>query len=178
MKHSMILVAACALGFGAADAATNGTLGTTSTGTQMVSVSIRNPADNRVRVSGLTDVNFGSVNAGRQLSQFTSFCFYHTSPSFSLTVQQPDVTSSGFALTGPNGATIPLTLSLQVQDASNFFFSYEPANGVTRTGLTGNTSSETCSFGFSNSGNYSINPPTGQVPGAYTGTLTFVMAVE
>ena len=178
MKHSMILVAACAFGFGAANAATNGTLGTTSTGTQTVSVSVRNPADNRVRVSGLNDVNFGSINAtGRQISQFSNFCFYHTSPSFSLTIQQPDVTS-GFALLGATGATIPLTLSVSVQDASFGFISYEPVNGVARTGLIGNTTSETCNFGFSNSGTYSITPPAGQAPGAYTGTLTFVMAVE
>jgi hypothetical protein len=178
MKRSTIVAAACALTIGAAQAATNGTLGTSSTGTQSVSLSVQDPADNRVRITGINDVDLGTLNPGRSNNAFTSYCFYHTSPTFSLTVQQSDV-DSGFALLGPNSAAVPLDLTLSLVDSSGFFISYKPVNGVARTGLVGNRTSETCQTGgFVNSGQYSATTAADQLPGSYTGTITFVMAVE
>ena len=177
MKQFSIIAATCALTLGSAQAATNGILGTSSTGTQNVSVVIQDPADNRVRVSGIFDVNLGTINPGRPASAFTNYCFYHTSPTFSLTVQQGDASSTDFALTNPNGDSVPLKLSLSLFDSS-IFTTYEPQNGVTRTGLASNRSSETCNFGSFASGTYSLSSAVDQAPGTYTGTLTFVMAVE
>ena len=178
MKRSAMIAAACALTIGVAQAASNGTLGSSSTGVQNVSATIAAPGDAQVRISGLEDVIFGTLTPGRTANTFTSYCFFHTTPTFSLTVQQSEVTTSGFALLGPMGATIPLRLNLNLFDASGTFISFEPANGVTRTGLTGNRTSENCDFGSSNSGSYFISVGSNQAAGEYSGTLTFVMAVE
>jgi len=180
MQRSTIIVAACALTIGVAQAASNGTLGSTSTGVQTVSATVADPGEARVRVSGLVDVIFGTLTPGRSASTFTNYCFFHNTPTFSLTVQQNEVTTPGFALLGP-GAAIPLRLSLNLTDASGNFLFFEPVNGVARTGLTGNRASENCSSGGSfinSSGNYFITPATDQAAGEYSGTLTFVMAVE
>src|SRR5262245_10783937 len=81
MKRSAIIAATCALTIGVAQAASNGTLGTTSTGTQNISATVPDPGANRVRVSGLTDVILGTLTPGRFTSTFTSYCFFHTSPT-------------------------------------------------------------------------------------------------
>jgi hypothetical protein len=179
MKRSVIIAAACALTISVAQAGSNGTLGRTSTGTQNISATVPDPADARVRISGLTDVILGTLVPGRTINSFTSYCFFHSSPTFSLTVQQSEVSTPEFALLGPEGATVPLRFSLSIIDASGFFINYEPANGVARTGLTGNRTSENCSNGgFGNSGTFSVTPAAGLAAGTYSGTLTFVMAVE
>jgi hypothetical protein len=179
MKRSAIIAAACALTMGVAQGASNGTLGTTSTGVQNVSATIAAAGDAQVRISGLEDVIFGTLTPGRTAGAFTNYCFFHTTPTFSLTVSQSDVSTPGFALLGPQGNSMPLRLTLNLLDSTNVFFSYEPVNGVARTGLAGNRVSENCSDGgFRNSGSFFTTVANDQAAGEYSGTLTFVMAVE
>jgi hypothetical protein len=178
MKRSAIIAAACVLTIGVAQAGSNGTLGRTSTGTQNISATVPDPADARVRVSGLNDVILGTLIPGRTINNFSNYCFFHTSPTFSLTVQQSEVSTPAFALVGPEDATVPLQLTLNLFDVSGFFISHEPINGVARTGLTASRNSENCSNGGFTNGNLSVTPGSDLTPGNYSATLTFVMAVE
>ena len=177
MKHIAMIAAACALTIGVAHASGSGTLGATSTATQNISARISD-ADPQVRVSGLTDEIFGTLMAGRSANLFTGYCFFHTSPSFSLTVSQSEVSTAGFALLGPMDATIPLRFSLNVLDVNGSFIFLEPQNGVTRTGLVAERNSENCNGGSSNNGTFSVQAANDQAPGEYSATLTFVLAVE
>jgi hypothetical protein len=179
MKRIAMMAAACTLTIGGAQAASNGTLGSTSTATQTISATISDvDVVPQVRISGVEDVIFGTLIPGRFASAFTNYCFFHTSPSFSLTISQSEVSTPGFALLGPLDARIPLRFSLNGLDVNGNFISFEPQNGVSRTGLRGNRNSENCSSGSSNSGDFSLQPLDDQAPGEYSGTLTFVLAVE
>ena len=177
MKRIATITAACALTMGVAHAGDSGTLGTTSTATQNISARISD-APPAVRISRATDQIFGTLIPGRSASLFTNYCFFHTSPSFSLTISQSEVSTPGFALLGPLDATIPLRFTLNVFDVNGNFIFLEPQNGVTRAGLIAERNSENCNGGSSTSGTFSVQPANDQAPGEYTGTLTFVLAVE
>ena len=128
---------AASLFAGNAMAATDGTLGTDSTGTSLVSLSI---AD-RVQISGISDIALGAWSGSGNMTGYTNFCVYRSGgDNYQLTA----TTDNGaFAVTSATtGDTVPFTA--QVDDSldasAGETLSY---NTATSTALVG-SSSLTC----------------------------------
>ena len=142
MKRQLLGLAATALMATTTLAATDGTLGSTSTGTLNITATVPQPANpTGAKISGLTDISFG-MYTGSVLSQSIEFCAYHSSPSASLAISQVG-RSTAFALEGPNNQSIPVRLSvLGVVDAG-----FIPYTAAATHVFTFNRTSQDCSTG-------------------------------
>ncbi|MFN3228591.1 MAG: hypothetical protein ACK41P_01925 [Asticcacaulis sp.] len=158
---------AIVFGFGAmastAMAQTQGTLGSTSTGSHDVTINLTqpSPANSQVRISGLDNVNLGTfpTNHTQAIGGITDFvCFYNNSPSFSMTVSRisnPEK-PKGFKLVSNEGHEIPLYLKVRTEACFRFMCppTYNSkdsseglpviTDGVSIARVRGNTASETC----------------------------------
>lgn len=176
VKRSLLL-AVCAMQIsGVAAAATQGTLGSTSTG----SVSISATVPGRVQISGLRDVPFGTVDPTTAASDAQNVCVWSNTSgrAYSLTATGSG-TSNAFTLSdGTN------TLAYGVEWAAS-------SGQTTGTALTAGTASgslastatnPTCSSGPATSASLIVNMTAANlqaaVAGAYTGTLTLVVAPQ
>lgn len=183
MRRLAILLAFLAALAGSATAATDGTRGPNSTASIDVSTTVQNAAPDIVRVSGLTDLDFGQLQTGPEfvdadpVTVTGPVCLYHTSPTFALTVtQQGRGLGDAFELRGPNGGALPIQVGFSdyVSGPSAF-----DTIGFAVRGLVANRVSATCETGpISLVGvNYSPTPqrqPTGQ----YSAVISVVMAAE
>jgi len=179
-KLQLIKTSLFALGLisGSVMAATQGSLGTNSTGTLDITVDI----NDLVRVSNLDDLDLGIFNGGSSdLSATDTFCVYRNGAGTFDIVMSGNGSSSAFTLTdGTN--TIPYSVD----------FTNIPA--ATTTSMTtnilvsgqqnANTSSTTCS-GAGDSDNVSVtvtvaNNDLAAAPAGinYAGTLTIVVSPE
>lgn len=104
---------------GAVHAATDGTLGPTSTGTFTATAQINPPVQQQVQVFGLDDFVFAPVTrVAGQTTHVTSvtkrFCINNHSPGggpISVTVSQTGE-AGNFSLKGNNGRSLPLSITL------------------------------------------------------------------
>lgn len=103
--------AAVALAATPAFAATDGTLGSTSTGTLNVTATVPEPQNpTGARISGLQDFTFGDYT-GSRMQLVKDLCVYHSSTTARLTVSQVGrPASTPLALVGPSNQTIPIAL--------------------------------------------------------------------
>lgn len=182
MTKSLHGAAACAamlaLACGtAADAATQGTLGTTSTGSVSVSVSV----PNRVQLSGLTDVAFLNQDPSVAALNAQNVCVWsNTSTKGYNVMASGSGTASAFTLA--NGA---LTVPYSVEWSQTSGQTSGTALGVS-TALTGQKSTATnalCASGPSSTASLIVKMSTAslqsmQAATTYTGTLTLVVAPE
>lgn len=175
ISTSNIFVFAAALLAGTpALAAEQGTLGATSTGSITLSGTLENPP-NGTRISGLTDISFGTISQAFNGNVYTDqICIFHSSPTFRITLSQAGVPTP--RLLGPNGGSIQLDVGLAgLSGTTPEFFS----TGGTTTGLVGNRESPTCLTGPSQQFQaVYLLPPTAQPEGAYSATITLQVAVE
>lgn len=171
-------VAASLLLTGPALAATDGSLGTTSTG----SVTINASVPGRVRISGLTDVTFSNVDPSIAATDAQSICVWS------------NTSTRGYSITATgSGAASAFTLSSGALPVVPYTVEWAPTSGQTSgtslaagTALTGQTSTainSDCSAGPSASASLvvSVSSPTLQsMTGGvtYNGTLTLVVAPE
>lgn len=159
-------------------ASTQGSLGSTSTG----SVTINASVPGRVRISGLSDVTFSNVDPSVAASNAQSICVWSNTSTRGYTI-----TASG------SGAANAFTLSSGALPAVPYTVQWAQTSGQTSgssltsgTALTGQISSATnpdCSAGPSASASLivSMGSPTLQSMSAgvtYNGTLTLVVAPE
>jgi hypothetical protein len=167
-----------ALGCGmAADAATQGSLGSTSTGSVSVSVSV----PNRVQLSGLTDVAFLNQDPSVAASNAQNVCVWSNTSTRGYNI---DATGSGAAgaFTLASGAlTVPYTVEWSSSSGAS---SGTPlTSGTALTGLTSTATNASCSAGPASSASLIVgistaNLQTMQASTTYTGTLTLVVAPE
>lgn len=160
-----------------ASAATQGTLGATSTG----SVTINASVPNRVQVSGLTDVAFTNQDPSTAASSAQNVCVWSNTAT-----KGYNVTASG------SGAASAFTLAnaaLTVPYSVEWAGSTGQASGtalVTGTALTGLTSTATnasCASGPGSSASLIVkmsaaNLQSMKAATTYTGTLTLLVAPE
>lgn len=162
-------------------AATDGTLGPTSTGTFTVTATIPETPTGAVRVSGASDLVFPTINAqtdAGDTSAATPICLFHSSPTFSLQVSQP-VSGFLFEMTGP-GDPIPFLIGVSGLSASGRATAISFVNGGQVTNLISNRDSETCATGplaTLEAVRAGLVPAT-QANGVYTATVSIIMAVE
>lgn len=171
-------VAASLLVASPAFASTQGSLGTTSTGSVVINASV----PGRVRISGLSDVTFTNVDPTVAASDAQSVCVWS------------NTATRGYSITATgSGAASAFTLSSGALPTVPYTVEWAPTSGQTSgTGLsagaalTGQTSTAInpdCSAGPSASASLvvSIGSPTlqGMTGGVtYNGTLTLVVAPE
>jgi hypothetical protein len=172
--------AACLLALfahGTALAASQGTLGTTSTGSVAIAASV----PNRVQISGLADVSFANQDPSVAASNAQNLCVWSNSSTKGYNVT---ATGSGAAnaFTLSNGAaTVPY--SVEWAGSSGQSSGTALSAGTALTGLTSTATNPTCSAGPSSSASLvvkisSANLQSMPAATSYTGTLTLVVAPE
>jgi hypothetical protein len=175
-----LLSAACIMGLLAhapAGAATQGTFGSTSTG----SISIGASVPNRVQISGLTDVAFTNQDPSVPASNAQNVCVYSNTSTKGYNVL---ATGSGAAsaFTLSNGAvTVPY--SVEWAGSSGQSSGTVLASGSALTGLTSTATNPTCTAGPSSTASLVVKITAANLQGmqaatSYTGTLTLVVAPE
>lgn len=175
-KLQLIKTSLFALGLisGSVMAATQGSLGTDSTGTLDITVDI----NDLVQVSNLTDLVLGTFNGGgADLSDSDTFCVYRNGAgTFDITMTG-DGGSSAFTLTdGTN--TVPYAVDFtNIPAASTTAMTTNVALGGQ---ANANTSSTTC--GGTDNVSVTVTVASGDLAsapaGTYGGTLTMVVAPE
>lgn len=178
-KLQLIKTSLFALGLisGSVMAATQGTLGTDSTGTVIITVDI----NDLVQVSNLTDIGLGTFNGGgTDLSGTDAFCVYRNGGgTFDITMSGSGG-SSAFTLTDGSN-TVPYSVDFTNIPAAT-------TTAMTTNVLLGgqqnaNTSSTTCSgAGDSDNVSVTVTVTSGDLAsapaGTYGGTLTMVVSPE
>jgi hypothetical protein len=174
------LSAGCLMGIlahGTALAASQGTLGTTSTG----SISIGASVPNRVQISNLADVSFTNQDPSVAASNAQNVCVWSNSSTKGYNIT---ATGSGAAnaFTLSNGAaTVPY--SVEWAGSSGQSSGTALSSGSALAGLTSTATNPTCSAGPSSSASMVVKITSASLQGmqaatSYTGTLTLVVAPE
>jgi len=160
-----------------ASAATQGSLGATSTGTVSISASV----PNRVQLTGVTDVAFANQDPSVAAANAQNVCVWSNTSTRGYNVTATGSgTASAFTLA--NGAlTVPY--SVEWAGSSGASSGTALAAGTALTGLTSTATSPTCSSGASSTASLivklsSANLMSMQAATTYTGTLTLVVAPE
>jgi hypothetical protein len=138
-------------------------------------------ASNKVRITDLSDVNFGVIaNLGVDATRSQSVCLFADTNSNGY-----NITASG---TGPGGAFVlasgPRTMSYEVQwsDSSGQGSGNQLASNVPLTGQVSGATHQTCNNGPATSASLIIllrsNVLSSATAGSYNGTLTLVVGPE
>ena len=162
---------------GPALAATDGTLGSTSTGSVSISASV----PSRVRISGLSDVAFTNVDPSVAAASAQNVCVWSNTATRGYNIT---ATGSGAAnaFTLANAAlTVPY--AIEWSDSSGATSGTALSSGTALTGLASTAANATCSAGPATTASLivRIGAPDLQNMQAttnYTGTLTLVVAPE
>lgn len=162
---------------GAGQAATQGTLGSTSTG----SITINASVPNRIQLTGLSDVSFTNQDPTVAASNAQNLCVWSNSATRGYYVT---ATGSGAAsaFTLANGAsTVPYSVEWAGASAQSSGTALATATAL--HGLTSTATNPTCASGPSSSASLIVKMPTTslqamQAAATYTGTLTLVVAPE
>jgi hypothetical protein len=182
MKYALDLrlSALCVAGLltsGVSQAATQGSLGATSSG----SVSIGASVPNRVQISGLTDVSFTNQDPASAAASAQNVCVWsNTSTKGYNVTASGSGTASAFTLA--NGAlTVPY--SVEWAQTSGQSTGTALATGTALTGLKSTATNALCASGPSTSASLIVRMSaaslqTMQAATSYTGTLTLLVAPE
>ena len=162
---------------GTAGAATQGSLGATSTG----SISIGASVPNRVQLSGLTDVSFANQDPATAAASSQNVCVWSNTSTKGYNVT---ATGSGTAnaFTLANGAlTVPY--SVEWAQTSGQASGTALTTGSALTGLKSTATNALCAAGPSSTASMIVKMSTAnlqsmQAATTYTGTLTLVVAPE
>ena len=162
---------------GTAGAATQGSLGATSTG----SISIGASVPNRVQLSGLTDVSFANQDPATAAASAQNVCVWSNTSTKGYNVT---ATGSGTAnaFTLANGAlTVPY--SVEWAQTSGQASGTALTTGSALTGLKSTATNALCAAGPSSTASMIVKMSTAnlqsmQAATTYTGTLTLVVAPE
>lgn len=172
---SALIAAAAASG---APAATQGSLGTTSTGSVSISASV----PSRVRISGLSDVAFTNADPSVDASNAQNVCVWSNTSTrgYSITAMGSGA-ANAFTLSSGALPVVPYTVEWAQTSGQ------ASGTGITAsTALTGQTSSAInpdCSAGPAASASLIVSVASSALQGmtsgvTYNGTLTLVVAPE
>jgi hypothetical protein len=177
-RRALVAGAATALLVEPAAASTQGSFGPTSTG----SVTINASVPGRVRISGLSDVTFSSVDPSVAASNAQNVCIWSNTSTRGYTITATGSgTANAFSLSG--GALPDVPYTVQWAQASAQTSGTSLAAGTALTSQTSTAINSDCSAGPSASASLivGIGSPTLQSMTAgvtYNGTLTLVVAPE
>ena len=183
MKKLLILLTATALTSTSAMAATDGTVGGTSTGTTNVSLDLQAAPAPTIAISGLADLDFGTITAS-------------SGSNVTLTGQQASISNICVLLSGATTYALNINSQNAVQanisylnDAASNSISavweYNDGNGTTvttenSTGLSSGPAAVTCND-INSKASLTLTLPNGGAPfpaGAYSDVLTLTVSPE
>ncbi len=170
-------VGAAALASGSAQAATQGTLGATSTGTVTITASV----PNRARITNLADVSFLNQDPNTAASGAQNVCAWSNTALKRYTVTATgDGTGSAFTLLG-GSATVPY--SVQWSGSSGATSGSALTAGTASANFTSGATNQTCSGGASPSASLIVGIGTADLDTmaaatTYTGVLTLVLTPQ
>lgn len=167
-------LALAAITSGTAHAATQGTLGATSTGSITISASV----PNRARITGLTDVTFTNQDPNTAASSAQNVCLWSNTATKGYTITATGSgTASAFTLA--NG-TLTVPYSVQWSASSGQTSGTALTAATASAGLVSTATQQTCSSGPTSSASLIAGISTTDLGGmqaatTYTGTLTLVV---
>jgi len=176
LKGGLLLVCCSLTMPAAALGATQGTVGSTSTG----SVSISATVPGRVQISGLTDVAFGTVDPTVAAANAENVCVWSNTSCRGYTVTASGSgASSAFTLTD---GTNTLPYSVEWAGSSGQASGTALVSGSALGSLTSAATNPTCSAGPTASASMIVKMTAANLQAAvassYTGTLTLVVAPQ
>jgi hypothetical protein len=162
---------------GTAGASTQGSLGTTSTGSVSISASV----PSRVRISGLSDVTFTNVDPTVDASNAQNVCVWSNTSTrgYQLTATG---SGAGNAFTLANASlTVPYTV--EWSSSSGQTSGTALSSGSALTGLTSTATNANCASGPASSASLIVKIGSTALQSmdastSYTGTLTLLVAPE
>lgn len=163
---------------GTALAATDGTLGATSTG----AVSINASVAGRVQISGLTDVAFDLVDPSSGQARAQDICVWSNSVGrkYNITARG---NGTGNAFTLAASGLTPVPYSVEWAQATGQTAGTPIAAGVSLTGQSSTATAPTCTAGPATSASLIVKLAASdlqqmQAGAAYSGILTLIVAPE
>jgi spore coat protein U-like protein len=164
-----LLAAAIALPFGA-QAANDGTLGSTSTGDFEIIVALQD----LVQISRLNDLDFGTYAGSGNLVGNEAFCVYRNGTGAYQATLTGDGTGGAFTIAS-GGNTIPYTVSYDDGGGAAAV-----TTGTLNTGLMGNATAADCGAADNTTVTITMTEAAlqSQPTGTYQGTLTILIGPE
>lgn len=160
-----------------ASAATQGTLGATSTGTVSISASV--PA--RARISGLVDVAFTNQDPASAASFAQDVCVWSNTATKGYSIMASgDGTASAFTLAGAS-TTVPYTVQWSSSSGQSSGVSLTASSAL--AGLVSTATQQTCATGPAASASLVVGMSSATLQGMqalanYTGVLTLLVAPQ
>lgn len=173
----VVAVALCGLPIGSASAATDGSLGATSTGTVGISASV----PTRTRITGLSNVAFTNQDPATAASDAQDVCVWSNTSTAAYTITATG-SGAGSAFTLTNGSgTVPY--SVEWAGSSGATSGAALTAGTASGSLTSTATHQTCASGPSASASLVVKMSTadlGTMTGgsSYTGTLTLLVTPQ
>ena len=156
-------------------AATDGTLGTTSTGTSVITVTI----PELILITGLADISFGTYGGTGDLNGNDDICIYTNKAAGTYGVTATgDGAASAFTITDGSNT---IAYNVYFNDVSGTTGETQLITNTANTSQTGaNTSSQNCGGGANANFHVEMLEANLQAApaGAYSGTLTLVVAPQ
>lgn len=176
-RSALVASVAMALCAQQAGAATQGSMGSTSTGSLSISASI----PNRVQLTGLSDVSFANQDPSTAALSAQNVCVWSNTSTKGYNVTATG-SGAGNAFTLANGAQ-SVGYNIEWAGSSGQSSGTALASGTALTGLTSTATAAGCSSGPATSASLIVKIPTAnlqtmQAALNYTGTLTLVVAPE
>jgi hypothetical protein len=178
MAGAAAVVGSLALGGGVALAATQGTLGSTSTGTSLLSATV--PA--LAKITGVADLALGSFDGVTDLDGNDDVCVFSNvgAGTYAVTMSSANQSGTDFRI-ADGGATNFAVYNAYWNDVTTTTGRTLVGSGVQLVGQTGADNSST-SCGGGNTGNFSVNIPSanlGALPAdSYTDTITILITPQ
>jgi spore coat protein U-like protein len=175
-KHGLLLALCAPVMASPAIAESQGSLGSTSTG----SVSISATVPGRVQISGLTDILFGTVDPTAAAASAEDVCVWSNTSGRGYTVAASgDGASNAFTLTD---GTNDLAYAVEWADSAGQSSGTALVSGTALGGLASSATNPTCSAGPAATASLIVRMGAADlqaaVAGSYAGTLTLVVAPQ
>lgn len=174
-SSTALALACCA---NAAHAATQGSLGATSTGTVTITATV----PTRAQITGLSDISFTNADPTTNASSAQNSCVWSNTATrgYSITASGSG-TAGAFTLT--SGALAPVPYSVQWAASSGQTSGTALATGTALTGLTSTATRPTCSSGPATSSSLVVSIAATDLQdmvasASYTGTLTLLVTPQ
>lgn len=163
---------------GTAEASTQGSIGTTSTGSVNINASV--PA--RVKISGLTDVDLTNVDPTVDAAVAQNICVWSNTATSGYQVTASG-SGTGNAFTLANGALPVVPYTVEWADSSGQTGGTALATASALTGQTSSATNSNCASGPASSASLivkigAVNLQAMPAATTFTGTLTLVVAPE
>ncbi|MDO6414999.1 hypothetical protein Q4F19_11460 [Sphingomonas sp. BIUV-7] len=177
LRRIGVMVLSGALIAGPAGAATQGTLGTTSTGTITITASVAN----RAQITGLTDVTFSAVDPGTAATNAQSDCVWTNTATKGYSITATGSGTSGAFTLANGGLSVPYSVQWAAstgQSSGTGLTSGTPLAGMTSTAVnptcsTSPTTTSSLIVGITAPNLQSMTAGT-----SYTGTLTLLVTPQ